>query len=490
MSKPDAVVVGSGPNGLAAAVVLARAGLAVRVLERDAGIGGGASTRELTLPGYRHDVCSAVHPLAVASEFFRAFDLERRIDFAIPDVSFGHPLDGGRAAIAYRDLTHTVDELGRDGGAYRRVIGPLAARARELTAVTGSPVLPFPHHPLTAALLGMRMIEQGTALWDARFRDDPAPALLTGVMAHAIHALPSAGSAATGLLLTALAHAGGWPIPVGGSQAIADAMADDIRAHGGEILTGVEVTSLAEVAEARTVLLDVTPQALVSMAGDRLPPRYRRALRRFRHGDGVAKVDFALSESVPWADGRLRGAGTVHVGGTRAEIARAEDEVARGRHPSRPYVLVSQPTVFDPGRAPTGRHVLWAYTHVPSGSQEDVSESVVRQIERFAPGFRDTILATATRDAMTVAAHNPNYPGGDISAGAVSMTQLVRRPVLSHRPWRTPVRGVYLCSASVAPGPGVHGMVGWHAARDALSQEFGIDRMPSLSPDAAQRPMP
>ncbi|MFT4221067.1 MAG: NAD(P)/FAD-dependent oxidoreductase [Microbacterium sp.] len=481
MTEPDAVVVGAGPNGLAAAVTLARAGLRVLVVERNAQPGGGARTMELTLPGFRHDVCSAVHPLALASEFFRGFELERRVGFAIPEASFGHPLDGGRAAVAYRSLRRTVDELGGDGRAYERLIGPLARRADAMAEFTGAPLLPAPRHPLAFARFGLASLDQGTPLWRRRFRDDAAPALLTGAMAHAIQRLPSLGTAGAGLSLAAYAHARGWPIPIGGSQAITDALVADLRAHGGSIETGLEIESLAELAGARAVLLDVTPRALLRLAGDGVPPGYRRALSRFRYGNGVAKADFALSSPAPWADERLRQAGTVHVGGTRAEIARAENDVALGRHPDSPFVLVSQPTVFDPSRAPAGAHTLWAYTHVPAGSRLDRTEHIVRQIERFAPGFRDTILAVAAMDAATVETHNPNYVGGDIGAGEASFAQLARRPVLSGQPWRTPLPGVYLCSASVAPGPGVHGMAGWRAALSALRHEFGVPEAPSLA---------
>ena len=478
----DAVVVGSGPNGLAAAVALARAGLRVQVLERNDTLGGGARTAELTLPGYRHDVCSAVHPLALASEFFRAFALERRVAFAVPDVSFGQALDGGRAAIAYRSLTRTADELGRDGAAYARLMGPLARRADAVAAFTGAPLLPVPRHPLAFARFGLASLEQGGPWWDARFRDEAAPALLGGVMAHAILPMPSLGSAGAGLSLTAYAHARGWPIPIGGSQAIVDALVADLEAHGGTLETGIEVRSLAELPPARAVLLDVTPRALAAMAGERMPAGYRRALERFRYGNGVAKIDFALSAPVPWADERLRRAGTVHLGGTRDEVAAAENEVARGRHPESPYVLVSQPSLFDRSRAPEGGHTLWTYTHVPAGSRRDRREAVVRQLERFAPGFRDTILAVSSMDAAEVAAHNPNYIGGDISAGEASFAQLLKRPVLSADPWRTPMQSVYLCSASTTPGPGVHGMAGWRAALSALRHEFGAREAPALAP--------
>jgi phytoene dehydrogenase-like protein len=437
---------------------------------------------ELTLPGFLHDVCSAVHPLALASEFFRAFALERRVEFIIPDASFAQPLDGARGAVAYRSLTRTAEELGRDGAAYARLLGPLARRADAVAAFTGAPLLPVPRHPLALARFGIAAMEQGGPLWNVRFREDAAPALLAGSMAHAILPMPGLGAAGAGLSLTAYAHARGWPIPVGGTQAITDALLADLLAHGGTIETGVEVASLDELPPARTVMLDVTPRALLRLVGDRVPAGYRRALERFRYGNGIAKVDFALSDPVPWADARLRRAGTVHVGGTRADIARAEREVAHGRHPESPYVLVSQPTVFDASRAPAGRHTLWAYTHVPAGSRVDRAEAVVRQIERFAPGFRDTILATSSMDAVAVEDHNPNYIGGDISAGEASFGQLLVRPVASGDPWRTPIAGVYLCSASAAPGPGVHGMVGWWAARSALAHEFGVRDAPALAP--------
>ncbi|MBB4138208.1 phytoene dehydrogenase-like protein [Microbacterium invictum] len=478
----DAVVVGAGPNGLAGAVTLARAGLKVRVYERDERAGGGAATRELTLPGFAHDVCSAVHPLAFASQFFDAFRLRERVEFATPAVSFAQPLDGGRAGVAYRDLDATANGLGRDGRAYARLMRPLAERATHVAEFTGSTLLRIPRHPLTVARFGLSAAEQGTPLWNLRFRGEAAPALLTGVAAHSILAQPSLAGAGAGLTLTAYAHAEGWPIPVGGSQAIIDALVDDLRAHGGELVTGHDVTSLDELDDARVALLDVTPRALVRMAGGRMPARYRRALSRFRYGDAVAKVDFALSEPVPWTHAEVRRTGTVHVGGTRAEMAFAENEVHGGRHPERPYVLVSQPTLFDPSRAPAGAHTLWAYTHVPAGSTVDRREAVTAQIERFAPGFRDTIVAVGSRTAAEVAAHNPNYVAGDIAAGAPDLRQLLRRPTLSADPWRTPLPGVYLATASASPGPGVHGLAGWHAARSALRHEFGVREAPDLSP--------
>ena len=475
----DAVIVGAGPNGLAAAVTLARAGLRVVVFERAAVAGGGASTVELTLPGFRHDVCSAVHPLAIESPFFRAFGLERRIQLVRPEASFAHPLDHG-SAIAYRDLARTADGLGRDGRAYAALMGPLARRASEVAETTGGALLRVPRHPLTAVLLGLRTLEQGTHLWNLRFREESAPALLSGVSAHAILPLPTLAAGGAGLALGAYAHARGWPIPVGGSQTIINAMVADLEAHGGRVVTSHEVTDLRELPPARVRLLDLTPRAAVALAGDQMPAGYRRRLERFRYGQAAAKVDFALSAPVPWRDPALRDAPTLHLGGSRAELAAGEREVAQGRHPASPYVLVSQPSLFDSTRAPAGSHTLWTYTHVPAGSRENRAEAVIAQIERFAPGFRDTILAVSSRTAVDVEHHNPNYIGGDIAAGSADIPQLLARPTLSSTPWRTPVRGLYLCSSSTAPGPGVHGLAGWHAARSALRDEFGMPA-PDLS---------
>ncbi|HEX5730229.1 NAD(P)/FAD-dependent oxidoreductase, partial [Microbacterium sp.] len=414
--------------------------------------------------------------------FFREFGLRRRVRFAVPEISFAHPLDGGRAGIAYRDLAQTRAELGRDGGAYAALIGPLAERATRVAEFTGSTLLRVPPDPITAVLFGAASAEQGTGLWNARFRDDRAPAMLTGVAAHTILPLPSIAAAGAGLALTSYAHREGWPIPIGGSQAIIDALLDDLEAHGGELVTDHEVRSLDELSAARAILLDVTPRALLALAGERLPAGYRRALSRFRYGSAVAKVDFALSDPVPWAHPELSRAGTLHLGGTRREIAASENAVARGRLSDSPYVLVSQPSVFDDSRAPAGKHTLWAYTHVPAGSRIDRREAIIDQIERFAPGFRDTVLGTSSRTAEQVAHHNPNYVGGDIAAGEPNLRQMLRRPTLSPEPWRTPLPGVYLATASVSPGPGVHGLAGWHAALSALRHEYETAALPDLSP--------
>ena len=481
MPELDAVIVGSGPNGLAAGVVLARAGLRVRLYEAASTLGGGARTAELTLPGFLHDVCSAVHPMALASPFFRAFGLDRRIELLLPEVSYGHPLDGGIAGLAHRDIDSTIAELAADGRAWRDLIGALAAHAQQLAEISGTSLARFPRHPLVLASLGFRALEQGGNGWNRRFGGDVAPGMLSGVFAHTNRALPDVGAASAGLVLAAHAHAAGWPIPVGGSQSIVGAMLADFTAHGGEAVTGTRITDLAELPSATAVLLDVTPRSLVAMAGDRMPRGAATRLGRFRYGNAVAKVDYALDGPVPWAAEGLDQAGTVHLGGTRAQIVASERAVGDGRLPEAPYVLVAQPSVIDESRAPSGKHVLWAYTHVPPGSTADRSEAITAQIERFAPGFRDLILESVPSTAIQTEAHNANYVGGDISAGDTSLWQLLRRPTL-FTPWSTPIDGVYLCSASTAPGPGVHGMGGYNAARLVLAREFGMRELPSLAP--------
>jgi phytoene dehydrogenase-like protein len=465
----DAVVVGAGPNGLAAAVTLARAGLSVEVVERNDTIGGGARTAELTLPGFLHDVCSAVHPMALQSEFFRRFRMEDRIELRLPEVQYGHPLDHGRAGIAYQDLDRTAAELGVDGPAFRQLMAPLAENADQVADFATDALLHVPRHPLTVLRFGLRALEQGTAAWDLRFRGEAAPAMVSGVAAHSIQHLPSLSTAAAALSLGSYAHARGWPVPIGGSQAIVDALAADLVAHGGRIVTGHEVRSLGDLTPAKAVLFDTSVPGMLRIAGKQIPTPKRGALRRFRFGNAAAKVDFALSDPVPWTNESLRKAGTVHIGGTR-------------QHAERPYVLGAEPTVVDPTRAPKGKHVFWAYAHVPAGSDVDPTEAVTRQIERFAPGFRDTILSSSSRTAVQMGEYNPNYVGGDIAAGAASFWQLVKRPVLSSDPWRMG-GGMYLCSESAAPGPGVHGMAGWHAAKSALRHTFGLPEDVDLTPE-------
>ncbi|MCS5736152.1 phytoene desaturase family protein [Herbiconiux daphne] len=478
----DVAVVGSGPNGLAAAVTMARAGLSVRVFEAAGAPGGGARSAELTLAGHLHDVCSAVHPMALASPFFQAFGLDERVSFAIPDVSYAQVLAGGRAALAWRDLERTADGLGADGEAWRRLFAPLVRHHDAVVDLTMGPLVRRPRHPVVAAEFGARALATaGSAA--AGFSTDAASGLLAGVSAHSIGRVGSLGARGTALLLGTLAHTpGGWPIPVGGSQAIVDALVADLVAHGGEVVTETRIDSLHDLPSAHAVLLDVTPRALDAIGGDLLPRGYRRALREFRYGDAASKVDFVLDGEVPWADAAVALAGTVHLGGGAAEVDAAEREVAQGRHPSTPFVLLSQPSAFDPGRAPEGHAMVWAYTHVPRGSGRDMTEAVTERIEQFAPGFRDRIVASAAIPASALQLYNANYVDGDIASGAATFGQLLARPVLSATPWRTPLDGVYLCSASTTPGPGVHGMAGWQAAREALRDVFGITEPPSLAP--------
>jgi phytoene dehydrogenase-like protein len=481
MPEPDAVVVGSGPNGLAAAVTLSAAGLSVLVVEGADTIGGGCRTEELTLPGFRHDVCSAAHPLAVVSPFFRRFGLaEHGVRFARPDVEFAHPLDGGRAGAAFRSVPETAAGLGEDAAAYRRVFGPIARGGERLCDLILQPIrrppAPWPAGFAELARYGLR---PATRL-AGQFRTDEARALIAGAAGHAMRPLSAPLTGAIGLMITGLAHIGGWPLVAGGSARITDAMADAVVRRGGRIETGRWVRSLAELPRSRAVLLDLTPEALAGLAGDTLPPRYTRVLRRFRFGPGIFKIDWALDGPVPWASDACRRAGTIHLGGTFEEVAAAEAEVTAGRHPQSPYVLVVQPSVADPSRAPAGKHALWAYCHVPTGSDLDMTGRVEAQIERFAPGFGDLVLARATRTAAAVARHNPNYVGGDIGAGRQDVRQTLVGPALRWNPYRTALRGVYLCSSSVPPLPGVHGRCGELAALTALRDVFGICEPPDL----------
>ncbi len=476
----DAVVVGSGPNGLAAAATLTAAGQRVLVLEAAPTVGGGCRTSELTLPGYRHDVCSAVHPLALASPFFRAFDLAGRgVRFGFGPAEYAHPLDGGRAAIVGRDVGQTAARLGADAGAYRRLFDPLARHADAISATVLSDLRHPPRQPLAVAGYGLTALRSAARV-AARFRTPEARALLAGVAAHGMMPLSRPPTAGLALYLGLLAHAVGWPVVVGGSGQITEVMAQYVRDGGGAIEADRPISSLRELPSARTVLLDVTPRALIALADDRLPAGYRRALAHFRYGAGICKADYALAGPVPWANLGCRQAVTLHVGGSFEEIASAEADVAAGRHPGSPYVLAVQPTVADPGRAPTGGQVLWAYCHVPAGSPRDMSGPIEAQIERFAPGFRDLILAKSVRTAADEEALNPNYVGGDISAGEMTICQTFTRPVLRWNSYRTPLRGVYLCSSSTPPGPGVHGMCGFLAACTAL-RDVGTRHPPDLA---------
>ena len=465
----DAVVVGAGPNGLAAAVTLARAGRSVLVLEAQDTIGGGTRTAELTLPGFRHDVCSAIHPMVLASPFFRSLPLsEHGLEFIHPPAPLAHPFDDGSAALLERSVDVTADSLGRDAEAYRALIGPLVAGAAQLVPSILRPPLWPPRHPLLMARFGLDGLRSAVELARARFAGERARALLAGSAAHSTLSLYKRPSASFALVLTLLGHAVGWPIPRGGSQAIADALASYLRSLGGEIATGRRVESIDELPPARAVLFDVTPRQLVRLAGHRFPARYRRALERYRYGAGVFKIDFALDGPVPWSAAECARAGTVHVGGTMDEIAASEHAVASGRHAERPYVLVAQQSLFDPTRAPPGKHALWAYCHVPNGSSIDMTARIEAQVERFAPGFRDRIVARSAMGPGELERHNANLVGGDINGGIQDLAQLFARPAARAMPYSTPADGIFICSSSTPPGGAVHGMCGHLAARAAL----------------------
>jgi len=474
----DAIVVGSGPNGLAAAVTLARAGLSVQVIEGAATPGGGCRTEELTLPGFRHDVCSAVHPLAGASPFFTGTDLAARgVRLLTPKVAFAHPLDGGRAAALAGSVDETAGSLGPDGGAYRRLVGPLVRDfPLTLPAILAPLFRSVPEHPVALARFGLEGLLPASVL-ARRLRGEQARAMLAGAAAHTMRPLDAPLTGALGLLFLMTGHAVGWPVVEGGSAGIIDALTGELDSLGGRVETGRWVRGLDELPSARAVLLDVTPRQLIGLAAGRIAGRHRRALDRFRYGPGVCKVDWALRGPVPWQAAACREAGTVHVGGAFDEVARSESEVAAGRHPERPFCLVAQPGVVDPTRAPAGQHTLWGYCHVPSGSDVDMSERIEAQIERFAPGFRDLILARSVRTAAQMERYNPNDVGGDIGGGAGTLRQTFFRPTPRWNPYRTALPGVYLCSSSTPPGGGVHGMCGDWAARTVLADlRAGRDR--------------
>ena len=473
--RTDALVVGAGPNGLAAAVVLAAAGLSVRVLEAAHDIGGGCRTEELTLPGFRHDVCSAAHPLAVASPFFRRFGLETHgARLLQPVVPFAHPLGGDRAVAAHRGVDETAASFGRDDRrAYRRLLGPLAGEPDGLAAAALSSHRTVP----AGARTGARLVASGWRSTESlvrRFEGAGPRALLAGAGAHAMRPLTAPATGGVALFLVSLAHGVGWPVVEGGSAGIVAAMAAFLAERGGAVVTGETVRSLRELPAAHVVLLDVSPRGLLAIAGDQLPDRYARQLRRFRYGPGVCKVDWALDGPVPWSAHACRRAGTLHVGGTLEEIGVAEADVARGRHPERPFVLAVQPGVVDPTRAPAGKQTFWTYCHVPAGSDRDMSEAIASQVERFAPGFRDLVLAKSVRSAARMEAENANYVGDDIACGLQDARQTLARPAARWNPYRVPLRGVYLCSSATPPGPGVHGRCGELAAMWALRDMFGI----------------
>ena len=466
----DAVIVGSGPNGLAAAIVLAQEGRSVLLLEARDTVGGGMRSGEITLPGFVHDICSAIHPLGMGSPLFSKLPLaEFGLEWIQPGLPLAHPLDDGTAVALHRSLDETAATLGGDGKAWKRLVGPLVADWERLAPIILGP-LPTPGQALTLTPFGLRALWPAKRLAQVLFRQPGARGMFAGLAAHALLPLEDVLTASFGVVLGVLAHAIGWPLPAGGSQRIANALAAYLRSLGGEIVTGCDVASLGSLPSSSAVLLDISPKAFLRLAGDLLPPGYRRQLEGYRYGPGVFKVDYALSGPVPWRAEACRGAGTVHLGGTLPEIAAAERAVHKGQHPERPYVLVAQQSLFDPSRAPAGQHTLWAYCHVPNGSTVDRTAAIEAQIERFAPGFHDLILARHTTHTAQLEAYNPNYVGGDINNGVQDLRQLWSRPTLQRNPYHTPLPGVYLCSSATPPGGGVHGMCGFHAAKAALKR--------------------
>lgn len=472
-ARYDAIIIGAGPNGLAAAITIARAGRSVLVREAATTVGGGTRSAELTLPGFTHDVCSAVHPLGLGSPFFRSLPLEEHgLDWVHPSAPVAHPLDGGEAVVMERSVSATAEGLGIDEAAYRRLMEPLVHDWQRLEGSLLGPIMHLPRHPFALARFGLHAILPARSLAERLFEGKRARALFGGLAAHSMLAMEQPPSAAFGLVLGLTAHVIGWPVARGGSQAIADALASYLRSLGGEIETNAPVETVEELPSARALLFDLTPRQLLRIAGDRFPQGYRRALGRFRYGPGVFKLDWALEGPIPWKASECARAGTVHLGGTLIEIAASERAVWREDHAERPYVLLAQQSLFDLSRAPEGKHTAWAYCHVPAGSTFDMTARIEGQIERFAPGFRDLVLARHAISPTTLESYNPNYVGGDINGGVQDLGQLFFRPVPRLVPYSTPAEGIYICSSSTPPGGGVHGMCGYLAAQVALRERL------------------
>jgi phytoene dehydrogenase-like protein len=469
----DAVVLGSGPNGLAAAIALQQKGLSVLLLEGKDRIGGGLRSAGLTLPGFTHDICSAIHPLAAGSPFFNSLPLsEHGLEFIYPGIAAAHPFDDGTAALLAGSVEDTASGLGKDGDAYRRLMAPLVRDWPELAPDILGP-LHYPAHPLSMAEFGWVGLSASTRL-ARRFHTAAARGLWGGMAAHSIQPLSNAATSAFALVMMIMAHVKGWPLPRRGSYAIADALASYFTSLGGKIETGIYVRQFSQLPSSRALLLDLTPRQLLQLGGHRWSSLYRWQLQRYRYGMGVFKIDWALDEPIPFTADGCRHAGTVHLGNTLEEMAASEALSSKGGYPDRPFVLLTQPSVFDPSRAPQGRHTAWAYCHVPNGSRKDMTENIERQVERFAPGFRDRILARHVMDTAALEEYNSNYVGGDINGGIIDLRQLFTRPALRSSPYRTSEKGIYICSSSTPPGGGVHGMCGYHAARRALKDVFGM----------------
>ena len=466
----DAIVIGSGPNGLAAAIELARAGLKVRVYEANQTIGGGARSGELTLPGFTHDLCSAVHPLAAGSPYFSKLPLsEYGSEFIEPPHALAHPFDDGTAAILDRSLEITSERLGRDRRTYQQLMTPFVEHWNTLAEdLLGPPR--FPRHPFTAALFGIHAIRSAKGFAESKFHEDKTRALFAGLAAHSFLSLDRMATAAFGLVLGVLAHVNSWPIAKGGSQSISNALAAYFKDLGGEIVINHRVQSLSELPQAKATLCDVTPNQLLRLAGESLPSGFRRRLTRYKYGPAAFKIDWALSEPVPWKASECSKAATIHLGGSFSEILLSEKLANSGQHAEKPFMIVAQPSLFDSTRAPEGKHTLWAYCHVPNGSQVDMTERMENQIERFAPGFRDCILARTITTPALFEQHNANLIGGDINGGSQHLAQMFTRPTV--RLYSTPVKGLYLCSSSTPPGGGVHGLCGYNAARLVLKKNF------------------
>lgn len=468
----DAIVVGSGPNGLAAAITLAQTGLSVVIFEAKETIGGGLRSAELTLPGFIHDICSAVHPLGIVSSFFRELPMvQHGLEWIHPLAPLAHPFDDGTTALLERSIDSTAKNLGVDAAAYRDLMEPFAANWDSLSTDILAP-FHLPRHPIILGQFGLLGIRSANGLARSLFKSEPARSLFAGLAAHSIMPLNWRLTAAFGILLGVLGHYAGWPIARGGSQQIANALAAVFRMLGGEIVTNRKIDSLDDLPSARAILFDVTPKQLLNIVKEAFPFKYRRKLERYRYGPGIFKIDWALNHPIPWRARECALAGTLHIGGTLEEISQSENEIWKGRHPEKPFILVAQPSLFDRTRAPEGKHIAWAYCHVPNASTEDMTKRIESQIERFAPGFGDCILARSTRTAAQLEQYNPNCVGGDINGGIQDIHQFLKRPVAWLNPYATPIKGVYICSSSTPPGGGVHGMCGYHAAQLALKQCF------------------